>query len=57
MAQRLHDKMDVAEKTTETSIVKFEGAVDQVLDTVKQIDDAANQMTNGGPPLGDGSAQ
>lgn len=50
--QKLMDKMDGTAGTTEAAVEKFGGAVDKVAATAKAIDDAANQMTNGGPPLG-----
>jgi hypothetical protein len=49
--QKLMDKMDGTATTTEAAVEKFGSAVDKVAATAKQIDDAANQMTNGGPPL------
>jgi hypothetical protein len=50
-ADSLTKRMDSAATTTETAIVKFGAAVGQVEATAKSIDDAANQLTNGGPPL------
>ena len=44
--------MDTAAETTETAITKFGAAVGQVEATAKDIDNAANQLTNGGPALG-----
>ena len=51
-AESLTNRMDTAAGTTETAITKFGHAVEQVEATAKSIDDAANQLTNGGPPLG-----
>lgn len=51
-AQKLMDKMDGTATTTEAAVEKFGGVVDSVAAQAKAIDDAANQMTNGGPPLG-----
>lgn len=49
-AQALIDKMEGTAASTETAVQKFGGAVDSVAATAKAIDDAANQLTNGGPP-------
>jgi hypothetical protein len=51
-AESLTTRMDTAASTTETAITKFGAAVSQVEATAKDIDNAANQLTNGGPPLG-----
>jgi hypothetical protein len=51
-AESLTKRMDTAAETTETAITKFGAAVGQVEATAKDIDNAANQLTNGGPPLG-----
>lgn len=42
-------RMDSVAGTTENAVTKFGGAVDKVAETAKQIDDAANQLTNGAP--------
>ena len=51
-AQKLTERMDTVAVTTETAVTKFGSAVDKVEAQAKAIDDAANQITNGGPPLG-----
>jgi len=51
-AESLISRMDAVAGTTENAVTKFGGAVDKVEATAKSIDDAANQLTNGGPPLG-----
>ena len=37
--------------SAETSAAKLNSAIDPIEAVVKQVDDAANQLTNGGPPL------
>jgi hypothetical protein len=51
-AAKLAARMDSVASFTETAVEKFGGAIDKVEAQAKAIDDAANQMTNGGPPLG-----
>jgi hypothetical protein len=51
-AESLIQRMDAVAGTTEGAVTKFSGAVEKVAVTAKSIDDAANQLTNGGPPLG-----
>ena len=51
-AEALINRMDSVAGTTEGAVEKFGGAVEKVAVTAKSIDDAANQLTNGGPPLG-----
>lgn len=51
-ADRLHKRMDSVGGFTENAVDKFGSAIDKVEAHAKSIDDAANQMTNGGPPMG-----
>lgn len=51
-ALSLTKRMDSVATFTETAVEKFGGAVDKVEAQARAIDNAANQMTNGGPPLG-----
>lgn len=55
-AVKLTARMDSVGTYTETAVEKFGGAVTTIEAKAKAIDDAANQMTNGGPPL-DSSAE
>lgn len=50
-ADSLHKRMDNVGSFTEGAVEKFGGAVEQIQAKAQAIDDAANQMTNGGPPL------
>ncbi len=54
---KIYDEMDQTAAYTESGIVKYSGAVRTIKETAKAIDDAANQMTNGGPPLADSGGQ
>ncbi len=56
-AGKVHDKMNSVAGETESAVTKFSGAIDPIAAMAKQIDDTANQLTNGGPPLGNSSGQ
>lgn len=51
-ADKLQKRMDSVGDYTETAVTKFGAGVDKIEAQAKAIDDAANQMSNGGPPLG-----
>lgn len=51
-ADAVHKRLDAIGGQAETSTAKLSKAVDPIEAMVKQIDDTANQLTNGGPPLG-----
>jgi hypothetical protein len=51
-AQKMSEKMDGTATFTEAAVDKFGTAVDKVHAQAQAIDDAANQLSNGGPPLG-----
>lgn len=50
-ADRLHRRMTKVEDMSNDGIAKINTVVDSVEAIAKDIHDAANQMTNGGPPL------
>ena len=50
-AGTLLNQMDETGSSAEQAVTKFGGVVDSIHATVKDIEDTANQMTNGGPPL------
>lgn len=56
-AGRLHERMARAAGKTVDAVDKFSGAVDKVEATAHAIDDAANRLTNGGPPLAGSDGQ
>ena len=50
-AGTLLNQMDETGSSAEQAVTKFGGVVESIHATVKDIEDTANQMTNGGPPL------
>lgn len=50
-ADRLHKRMESVENLSVNGIAKIDGVVSGVEAIARDIHDAANQMTNGGPPL------
>lgn len=52
-AQKVLDRMESVGGGAETSAAKLDKAIDPIEAIVKNIDDTANQLTNGGPPLDD----
>lgn len=57
LAKKLADRMQSVGDYTENAVTKFGNGVDKIEATAKAIDNAANQMTNGGPPLAGSSGQ
>lgn len=54
-AQKLADRLKALEERGNTVMSKHEQALDDTEAEIKEAEDAVNQLSNGGPPLADGS--
>lgn len=55
-AVELSDRLDKVDQSSETNAGRLHTELDKIDAAVREVEDLANQMTNGGPPLeGSGS--